>query len=48
MPLAESLEEDHAGRDGNIERFYRAGGRERDHEVATLAREFVQALAFAS
>jgi hypothetical protein len=46
--LAEGLKEDDAGGDGNVKGFHRTAGRKRNNEVAALARQFVQALAFAA
>src|SRR5690349_12812028 len=48
IALADSLEEDDAGSDGDVERLNRAGCGQRNDEVASLARQFVQALAFAA
>src|SRR5580658_2308763 len=48
ISLAENFEKDHASSDRNIERFHRAGGGQRNHKVAALARQVVQAFAFAA
>ncbi len=48
MPLPENLEEYDSCGNGNIEGFYRARGWQLHNKVASLARQLVQALAFAS
>src|ERR1700674_1231318 len=47
-PLSERFEKNDASGDGNVEGFYGASGRERDDEIAPLARQFMQALALAA
>lgn len=37
MALAEGFEEDNTGGDGDVERFYGAGGGQRDDEIAAFA-----------
>ena len=44
--LANSLEKDHAGGNGNIQGLDWARGGKRNDEIATLAREFVESTAF--
>lgn len=46
--LANSLEEDHAGGNGNIEGLDWAHGGKRNDKIATLAREFMESTAFTS
>src|SRR5260370_26470399 len=48
VPLAKCFEEHNAGGHGNIEGFYRAGGWQRNNEIAPLARQLMQAWAFAA
>src|SRR5882762_2071980 len=48
VPLANGFEEHDSGGHGNVEGFYRAGGRQRNDEIAPLARQLVQPLAFAT
>ena len=48
MPLAQRFEKHNAGGHGNVERLYRPGGRQRNDEIAPLARQLMQPLAFAA
>src|SRR5580693_5172484 len=48
ISLAENFEKNHASSYGNVERFHRAGGRQRNHKVAALACQVVQAFSFAA
>ena len=48
VALPEGFEENDAGGDGDVEGFDRAGGGQRDDEIAALASEFVEAIAFAT
>src|SRR5437773_2277079 len=48
VPLANSFEEHDPGRDRNVERFNGARGWKRNNEIAPLARQLMQALAFAA
>src|SRR5258708_38725164 len=48
VALAEGFEKDYAGGYTDVEGFYGAGGGQRHQEIAALAGEFVQAVAFAA
>src|SRR5882724_1189674 len=48
VALAKGFEEDYAGGYAYVEGFYGTGGGERHEEVATLAGQFVEAVAFAA
>jgi len=48
VALAKGFEEDYAGGYAYVEGFYGAGGRQRHQEVAALAGQFVEAVAFAA
>ena len=48
VALADHFEEDYTGGDGNVEGTDWAAGWDRDEKIAALARQLVQAFAFAA